>query len=204
MSPKKKSTGITTREQIREAALRMFGEKSYLGATTAEIAAEAGVSEKTIFDLFGDKKSLYLEVRENITDKMLLDVIRELPFGAGAPKVLRAIGREFLRQTRENLDRVRVSIQAITAIEDPDIKKDAQDIFLRFHDLVEKTLIEGQEAGTVREDIDVHDFAWAYSVALYSTGYVELMGSGEPLDEDRAMFILDRFIDLMEVSGRRS
>lgn len=116
-----------TRKQVLSAAMRKFSEKSFLGATTAEIAVEAGVSEKTIFDLFGDKKTLYLAVRESIHRNMLRDMLPKLPMGGGAPTVLRAFGREFLREVSTYSDRARVSIQSITAIDDPDIKKSTQD-----------------------------------------------------------------------------
>jgi AcrR family transcriptional regulator len=113
--------GESTRQVVLDAAIRKFSEKSFLGATTIQIADEAGVSEKTIFDLFGDKKTLYLEVREYIRRSAIRDMLPRLPIGGGAPAILRALGREFLREVRGDCDRARVSIQAITAIDDPGI-----------------------------------------------------------------------------------
>src|SRR5262249_46622928 len=43
-----------------EAALSMFGEGSYRGTTTAEIAHEAGVSEPILYRHFASKRDLYL------------------------------------------------------------------------------------------------------------------------------------------------
>jgi AcrR family transcriptional regulator len=48
-----------TREKILDAALRRFSEKGYLGATTREIALEAGVAEVTLFRHFSSKEALF-------------------------------------------------------------------------------------------------------------------------------------------------
>src|ERR671936_1737727 len=47
------------RSAIIEAALRVFSEGSYAGATTAEIAREAGVSEPLLYRHFSSKRELY-------------------------------------------------------------------------------------------------------------------------------------------------
>ena len=43
-----------------DAACRVFFESSYRGATTAEIAREAGISEPILYRHFGSKRDLYL------------------------------------------------------------------------------------------------------------------------------------------------
>jgi len=184
---------------VLQAALEEFGEKGYPGTTTAGIARAAGVSEKTVFDLFGDKKSLYLEVRAAVTDEIMMDILPRLPLGAGAPDILRALGREFLEQTLPRLSRIRVSIQAISALEDPDIRRDARGFFIRLHDMIEKMLEDGRHAGLVREDVDLDQFAWAYVLALHSIGYLELVDRGRRIDTGRAMGLIDGIVDLVEV-----
>jgi TetR/AcrR family transcriptional regulator len=47
---------------ILEAATRLFGEKGYKGTPTAKIAAEAGVTERTLFRYFPTKEALYKRV----------------------------------------------------------------------------------------------------------------------------------------------
>lgn len=47
---------------ILEAATRLFGDKGYRGARTADIAAAAGVTERTLFRYFPSKDSLYRRV----------------------------------------------------------------------------------------------------------------------------------------------
>ena len=51
-----------TRKKLLEATYQLISEKGYLGATTREIAARAGVSELTLFRKFGKKELLFEEM----------------------------------------------------------------------------------------------------------------------------------------------
>lgn len=187
-----------TREIIIKAALAKFSEKSFLGATTAEIAREAGVSEKTIFDLFGDKKTLYRAVRMYFRESALREVIPRLPLGGGAPAVLRGLGREFIRETRENPEAVRVSMQAITAMDDPDIKQGIEEFIGQIKVIVREILVEGQKAGLVRDDVDLEQFSWTMAAALHSVAYLEMMDVPPPIDEEDALLLIDGLVRLVE------
>lgn len=59
-----KKTREERRHDILEAALKVFAEKGYNGASTAEIARAAGVAEGTIFRHFATKKELLIGVLE--------------------------------------------------------------------------------------------------------------------------------------------
>lgn len=50
-----------TRQQLLEAAARVYSELGFRGATTRRIAEEAGVNEVTLFRLFGSKAALIHE-----------------------------------------------------------------------------------------------------------------------------------------------
>ncbi|HRN54298.1 MAG TPA: helix-turn-helix domain-containing protein, partial [Gemmatimonadaceae bacterium] len=50
-----------TKQQLIDAAIRVYGEAGFRGATTRRIAEEAGVNEVTLFRLFGSKGALIEE-----------------------------------------------------------------------------------------------------------------------------------------------
>lgn len=52
----------STRNRILETGLRLFSKKGYLGATTKEIAKEAGIAEVTLFRHFPSKEKLFEDV----------------------------------------------------------------------------------------------------------------------------------------------
>ena len=52
---------MISREKLLEAAVRVYGEYGFRGATTRRIAQEAGVNEVTLFRIFGSKAALIAE-----------------------------------------------------------------------------------------------------------------------------------------------
>ena len=65
----RKDRSETTRTQILEAAMVCFARRGYDGASTAEIAKAAGVSQGIIFHHFGTKEGLFAAiVRSGIDD----------------------------------------------------------------------------------------------------------------------------------------
>lgn len=57
------------RQQIIEAAARVFARKGYERATTREIALEADVSEGTIYNYFASKQQLLLELADLVQEE---------------------------------------------------------------------------------------------------------------------------------------
>src|SRR3954452_10528200 len=55
-----KLTSGERRQGVLDAASRVFFASSYRGATTAEIAREAGISEPILYRHFGSKRDLYI------------------------------------------------------------------------------------------------------------------------------------------------
>jgi AcrR family transcriptional regulator len=56
------------REQILEAATRVFAEKGFRRATTWEVAREASISEGTIYNYFEDKDALLIAIVERLNE----------------------------------------------------------------------------------------------------------------------------------------
>ncbi|MGO4594436.1 TetR/AcrR family transcriptional regulator [Leifsonia sp. 2TAF2] len=60
------------REQILEAASRVFGERGYFGATTDQIAKAAGISQPYVVRMFGGKENLFVGVLSRSLDRLLV------------------------------------------------------------------------------------------------------------------------------------
>jgi AcrR family transcriptional regulator len=76
-------------QEILETALRLFTEQGYDETTIAQIAREAGVSQRTLFRYFGTKEDL-LGGGQDGFGQVLMDTIREQPADAGVWEALRA------------------------------------------------------------------------------------------------------------------
>jgi AcrR family transcriptional regulator len=90
-----------TREEIAAAAMRLFRERGFDSVTVAEIAREADVSEKTVFNYFPAKEDLVVHRGKEMMEA-LLEAVRETtpggsivtPFRGLTEALLSAVERE--------------------------------------------------------------------------------------------------------------
>src|SRR6516165_651681 len=62
--------GEETRARIIAAALKLFGEHGFAGASTRDIAAEAGVNAPALQYYFDNKEGVYLACVEHIVSRV--------------------------------------------------------------------------------------------------------------------------------------
>lgn len=70
-----------TPERLQQAALELFASQGYEQTTAADIAASAGVTERTFFRHFADKREVLFRGQEAFADAFVSGV-REAPEGA--------------------------------------------------------------------------------------------------------------------------
>jgi AcrR family transcriptional regulator len=76
---------MDVREQLLEAAVKVFAIAGFRGATTRRIAQEAGVNEVTLFRQFGSKEGLILEaVLRAVTRLQDESVLPQVPLDPAA------------------------------------------------------------------------------------------------------------------------
>lgn len=97
-----------TKDKILESALRLFSKKGYLGATTKEIAKEAGIAEVTLFRHFPSKAVLFEDTIKSysflFTLKGMLPELKEMDYR----DALVEIARRFLNKLSERKDLIRI------------------------------------------------------------------------------------------------
>lgn len=86
--------GGDKRQQILDAALRLFVANGYLGTSTDQIAAASSVSKQTIYRYFVDKNGLFTALITDVSDRIhnpfdeLTDAMRSAPNAETAIKLL--------------------------------------------------------------------------------------------------------------------
>jgi AcrR family transcriptional regulator len=97
-----------TREKILDAGLILFSKKGFIGATTKEIAREAGVAELTLFRHFSSKEGLFEEVINSYTFlpalRGLLPELKHL----GYKEALYLIAKRFLERLTERKELIKI------------------------------------------------------------------------------------------------
>src|SRR5262245_37179705 len=81
---------LHTRKEIADCAMRLFVQRGFDRVTVAEVAATAGVSEKTVYNYFPTKEDLFFDevpereaalvsaVRDRAAGESVLDALRRL------------------------------------------------------------------------------------------------------------------------------
>lgn len=99
---------MDTKEKILDAAMRLFSQKGYLGATTREIAKEAGIAEVTIFRQFASKENLYKEVMRRCSFlpvlKEMMPEVRKMRYD----RALCLIGERFIHSLEQKKDMIKI------------------------------------------------------------------------------------------------
>jgi AcrR family transcriptional regulator len=57
----RESKKLRTRQEIADAAMRLFAQRGFDRVTVADVAAEASVSEKTVYNYFPTKEDLFFD-----------------------------------------------------------------------------------------------------------------------------------------------
>lgn len=70
---------MSVRDQLLEAAARLYAEAGYRGATTRRIASQAGVNEITLFRHFGSKDALIREAIARAGRPNVSEALPEVP-----------------------------------------------------------------------------------------------------------------------------
>jgi AcrR family transcriptional regulator len=176
-------TAEERRADVLETACQIFAKGSYHGATTAEIARGAGVTEPILYRHFASKRDLYLACLDAAwteTRAMWEIAIAQEPDPAVWVAVM---GRNYLAARDKRGHIALLWVQAMTeASDDPEIRRFVRRQMRDVHDFVADVIRRGQEAGAIFPDRDPEAEAWIFiSIGLLGTVSKRLGGL---VDED--------------------
>ncbi|MDI2131433.1 TetR/AcrR family transcriptional regulator [Yinghuangia seranimata] len=158
-SDKRAAAAALTRARIRDAAARLFTEQGYAATTLRQVAATAGVGERTLYDAFPGKAALFAHTLgvAVVGDEQPVPVADrpEVRATQDEPDPRAAIART-VDYTAELLERagdlIMVSVEAAGA--DPDMRATADAGAAATH-AVHLELTRGLHArGALRPDLD--------------------------------------------------
>ena len=173
-APSARLPAAERRRELVEAALRVFSEGSYAGATTSQIAREAGVSEPILYRHFTSKRELYFACLDEAwrrIQRRIEETIEEL----GAELGWQAIGPSTMREMKVVLPSL--WMQAITeAGEDPEIRRHVRRHMREVHDFFADVLRRVQEQGGIHSDRDPDTEAWIFIAGSLLVSVADRLG----------------------------
>jgi AcrR family transcriptional regulator len=134
------------RAEILDAAMEVFAEQGYQGASTEEIARRAGISQPYVFRLFGTKKDLFIAVDIRCF-RQTLEIFQRAAEGKRGEEALHAIGEAYGELLATNRTYLRGQMQAYAACDDPEICAVVQNGFGDLVTYVER--VSGADPATI-------------------------------------------------------
>jgi TetR/AcrR family fatty acid metabolism transcriptional regulator len=144
---------IDKRSLILDAALRTFAKRGYSETKVAEIAAEAGVAEGTLYNYFQSKEELLLALFDEKWNIIINDIRKKINRLEDPNDKLKAIFTSIVSMFRKN--------RQLAELFMIDMKQ--SNIFLNnytinriveFLDIIESVLIEGKNKGLYKKNLD--------------------------------------------------
>lgn len=191
------------KKEILDAATEVFGRKNYNWATTKEIAKRAGLSERTLFFYFKTKKELYRAVINAATRELEQALVRGMPPQGDVRAFVKMSGRNFLAYLKEQPVKVKVLLQSLDVLGDPDMKGEFRRMMQELYQFVYSLLENSQKRGDIRKDLRV-DTAAAQILGFYFiVCYAEFLDLDWFKGEHEDVFSVgDEYVDYL--TGRES
>ena len=166
------------RDQILEAATRIFAAQGYHGAGTADIARACGCSEPVIYKHFASKRALYTAVLEYAHAEAAQHIAELETSSDPLGDLLKTATRLYGTDAFSCLTQVRLG--ALQLVDEPDVRETLRRSIARLHEKVATAVRRAQELGQARDGIDPDEIAWIWvSIAMSSGVRQALWGTRE-------------------------
>ena len=187
------------RQQILEAAVRVFAAQGYEKSRVGDVAGEAGVAYGLVYHYFDSKEAVLEAVFREAWGRLLAAMTLAEQTAGTAPERLELVVKIVLRTWRDDPDLVRLLVREVTR--NPHIQDELDEIGQAFSTL-ERIIAGGQAEGTLRRTLDARLSAWMLYGALEEilTGWV----LGRLPDDAEALARAEREVSATVVGGLRA
>lgn len=123
------------RRQLLDVALGTFAERGYRGVSMDEVAEAAGVTKPVLYQHFGSKRDLYLELVDDVASRLEAAVVKATADASSPRQQVEAGFRVYFRFVSEHPDAYRL---LFTAHHHGD--RELSDVVLRVEDTFARTV----------------------------------------------------------------
>ena len=171
----RRSLAEATRMKIADAARKLFVQNGYATTSIKSIAAEAGVSEPTVYARFGNKKAIIEAIMDSMdTEAGVFELLKALRAASADPgKQLDLIVEFDLRLFERNLDFYQLASQASSS--EPELGAILEVGKARGRAGRAVVLQAGEDAGVLRPGLSVVDASDIFCAIVNPVTYREMV-----------------------------
>ncbi|UCD76728.1 MAG: TetR/AcrR family transcriptional regulator [Phycisphaerales bacterium] len=165
------------RRQLLEVAAELFAQRGYRGATTAELARAAGITEPILYRHFENKLDLFVTLIDEVGREVIAAWKQALEGITDPQKRLHTLLAANPATHERGRGVYRVIFQAMTEIEgDKEIAEALRQHTTKLHAFVRTEIVRLQKAGVVRDDEPPAALAWVLIDVAVGYGILAPLG----------------------------
>ncbi len=185
----KKRDRQATMQKLLDAALKVFSECGFDGATTKRVAREAQVTESLIVRYFGSKRGLLLALFENFHCQRAES--DKLPYPEG-----KNLEDEIIQFLERHMDATLVSkeftriILGNASVDEAMRKELSRKVPLDWHPVLKERLRRYRDKGEIPRSLEIDDIVFTLGFQTFAPLYVGHMLLEMPVEEIRRRILL--------------
>jgi len=164
------------RAQLLDTAAEVFAVRGYSGATTAELAEAAGVSEPIIYRHFKSKKDLFIALVEQTGQETIQAWQAELAQTTDPADRLARLIRANPMLVDPGRVRYRVIVAAMTETNEPEVRAALTDHLGKLHAFIAGQVQRAQDAGVVSKRFSAELTGWVLVQVAIGFGALTALG----------------------------
>jgi len=150
------------REQILDAAVVVFSSSGYRDVGTAAVAAQAEVSEPTLYRYFDSKRDLYLAMLDRNANRLMASWRLIAEESSDAMTGLAEIGIHYYHQLSENPAPFLLRARSLLETGDPELTAHARKHFWDTFEFIQGLYERARDDGQIAADTDVRAHSWLF------------------------------------------
>jgi AcrR family transcriptional regulator len=184
-------------QDILNSAIRLFNSKGFKGATIAEIAHNAGITEPIIYNHFKNKKDLFIECFHSIENQLQRQNLQLYRNTKGDEiSYLKGAAKEYFQFLRENPDKSMFLIHLRTYKNDPEFDGIFRESMERYFGVFEKILSLAKKKGRIKSKINDHVLARIFVVHMLALVFLGDFVDPEYLTEEMISLYLSDMLGI--------
>ncbi len=183
------------KQSILKAAEHCLARKGYYSCTTADIAAEADVTEPVLYQHFQDKREIVDSMRNQAVDEISSYVAKRVVKRKTLLEGLREAAEAAFDYTARHRSKMRAYYYSIPELGKGGLRRSPVERLHRLHEAITYMLEEAQRQGAATQEMNADDFAWSF-ISLVEIVYIaNALGLHVPFQQkDVYMDLIDRML----------